>query len=370
MNKLILLLISAWAFSASIAQVKLTIKIVGRPEEHLAEELYIAGNFNGWNPSQNKFSGGSILLQNLKADIYEFKITRGSWDKVEVAKNGADVANHSIKLIADTVIELNIDGWKDDFAPVQKKHTASANVKLLDSAFYIPKLKRSRTMRIYLPENYSATTKRFPVLYMHDGQNLFDEYTSGYGEWGVDEALDSMNRKTGFACIVVGIDNGPKRMNEYNPYDNPRFGAGEGSEYVDFIVKTLKPYIDKHFRTKADKPNTAIAGSSMGGLISCYAILKYPQTFGLAGVFSPAFWTAPVINQYASTVSNKFNGKVFFYMGSMESAEMIPDMKKVEEALKLNTKAKLKTVINDSGRHNEAYWRAVFPDFINFWMKK
>jgi predicted alpha/beta superfamily hydrolase len=115
---------------------------------------------------------------------------------------------------------------------------------------------------------------------MHDGQNVFDEATSAYGEWGVDEALDTLGTRYK-EIMVVAIDNsGDKRINEYSPYDMEKYGKGEGDQYVDFLVQTLKPYIDKHYRTKKDEKNTFIAGSSMGGLISFYAILKYPKVFG------------------------------------------------------------------------------------------
>ena len=113
---------------------------------------------------------------------------------------------------------------------------------------------------------------------MHDGQNLFDNATSYSGEWGIDEYLDSIFTLGKKEVIVVGIDNGlSKRMNEYNPYSFRQYGKGEGDEYVDFLVKNLKPFIDKHYRTLPGKKNTYIAGSSMGGLISLYAVLKYPE---------------------------------------------------------------------------------------------
>jgi len=152
---------------------------------------------------------------------------------------------------------------------------------------------------------------------MHDGQNLFDEATSGFGEWGIDEYLDSLFLKGGRESIVVGIYNGSnKRMNEYNPYYFAQFGNGEGKEYVDFLVKTLKPYIDKHFHTFTDKENTFIAGSSMGGIISLYAVIKYPLVFGGAGIFSPAFWTADGIDKDVNLLSSKVNSKLFFYFFS------------------------------------------------------
>lgn len=121
---------------------------------------------------------------------------------------------------------------------------------------------------------------------MQDGQNLFDDATSYAGEWGIDEHLDSLFSSGKKEAIIVGIDNGlSKRMTEYNPYSFQQFGKGEGNEYVDFLVKNLKPFIDKKYRTLKNKQNTFIAGSSMGGLISLYAALKYPKIFVGAGIF-------------------------------------------------------------------------------------
>ena len=169
----------------------------------------------------------------------------------------------------------------------EKVHTASFNVKVMDTAFFMPQLNRTRRIWIYLPPSYRATKIYYPVLYMHDGQNLFDNATSYSGEWGIDEYLDSIFTLGKKEVIVVGIDNGlSKRMNEYNPYSFRQYGKGEGDEYVDFLVKNLKPFIDKHYRTLPGKKDTYIAGSSMGGLISLYAVLKYPAVFGGAGIFS------------------------------------------------------------------------------------
>src|SRR4030095_10515285 len=115
-------------------------------------------------------------------------------------------------------------------------------------------------------------------------------------------------------------------MNEYNPYDHEKFGRGEGELYVDFLAKTLKPYIDKNYRTKKDAANTLIAGSSMGGLISMYAVIKYPKTFGKAGVFSPAFWVAPQlqddIEKKVKSSTHK-NVRIYFYAGEQEGVEMV-----------------------------------------------
>lgn len=350
------------------AQFNLTIVIEKKPQAHTADTIFVAGSFNAWNPSNTIFENGrTAIISNLKPGVYEFKFTRGSWSKVQCDIAGGDVPNHIVKLQSDTTVYLSIDGWKDDFRTTKKTSTASVNVKVLDSAFYLPLLKRTRTVRIYLPPDYGKSGKRFPVIYMHDAQNLFDAVTAPYGEWGVDEALDSMYNAKKFSCIVVGIDNGSRRLNEYNPFANKRFGVGEGNEYLSFIVHYLKPFIDKNFKTKSDKSNTAIAGSSMGGLISYYAALKYPQVFGIAGVFSPSFWIAPEMRNLTSAQAKSFNSKVFFYCGEMESSEMVSDMQNIVALLKSKTKAKTVTLIDNTGRHNEAYWRKVFPTFISFW---
>lgn len=247
------------------------------------------------------------------------------------------------------------------------KSSASGNVIIIDTAFAIPQLQRSRKIWVYLPAGYSTSKKKYPVLYMHDGQNVFDSATAYAGEWGVDEFLDSVKLKE---SIVVAIDNGlNKRMNEYNPYDSERFGKGEGGFYVDFLVKTLKPYIEKKYRTKKCRKSRFIAGSSMGGLISLYAVLKYPRVFGGAGIFSPAFWVAPKIYDDIQSKGRKVNGKLYFYAGKQEGETMVPYMLKAFEALTSVSRSKISTVIRDEGKHNEATWRKEFPLFYEWLLK-
>ena len=340
------------------------------------DTVYVAGSFNTWNPSDNRYqfkpvnSDSPFLDLQLAAGNYEYKLTRGGWEKVETTKDGKGVGNRILTVTKDTAIKIFINGWSDDFKieTVARKHTASSHVSVLDSAFYIPQLNRTRRIWLYLPDDYSKTKKRFPVLYMHDGQNLFDEATSGFGEWGVDECLDSLFRQGKKECIVIGIDNGAKRMNEYNPYEFKPYGNGEGDKYVDFLVKTLKPYIDKSLRTLPDKKNTFIAGSSMGGLISLYAVMKYPTVFGGAGVFSPAFQTAPGLENDINKMATKMRSKLFFYAGGKESDRMIPDMKKIEADIKALSSSKIYERVDADAKHNEAAWRKYFPEFYNWIM--
>ncbi len=109
-------------------------------------------------------------------------------------------------------------------------------------------------------------------------------------------------------------------MNEYNPYDNSKYGKGEGKQYADFLALTLKPFIDKKFRTQKQATHAFVAGSSMGGLISLYAVIKYPDVFGGAGIFSPAFWTAPAIFEEVEKADwSAYHPKFYFYVGGKEN---------------------------------------------------
>ena len=246
--------------------------------------------------------------------------------------------------------------------------TASKQVQVLDTAFFIPQLNRTRRIWIYLPESYHSSRKRYPVLYMQDGQNVFDEATAFSGEWGVDEALDSLGREAG-ECIVVAIDNGGEtRISEYTPWDTEH-GKAEGELYVNFLVQTLKPFIDKKFRTRKKAKDTFIAGSSLGGLISFYAVLKHPKVFGGAGIFSPAFWIAPRLLQEVMMQAPIVRSNIYFYAGKGESKGMVPDLLAVFQVMNQYSPAKMTTVIRAEGEHSEGSWRQEFPLFYRWLME-
>lgn len=360
-----------------MSQSTVQLKIVSLPAYHASgSHIYVAGSFNGWNPSDEKFrmqqaaDGKYAITLKLDAGKYEYKLTRGSWDNVECGKGGAGVDNRSIIVPTDREITLRVEEWQDRFPARPRLSTASRQVHIIDTAFWIPQLKRTRRIWIYLPKNYNAapnTGDKFPVLYMHDGQNVFDESTSFSGEWGVDDFFDT----TASAPIVVAIDNGgDRRLNEYNTHDNARFGKGEGNAYIDFIVKTLKPYIDKHYRTHRDRQHTYIAGSSMGGLISLTAILKYPKVFGGAGIFSPSIWISrtEILNDIKKK-AKKVSGHIYFFAGKQEGETMVPNMLAAFEAFQDKSRARITAVIRDEGKHHESTWRKEFPQAYE-WMRK
>lgn len=338
------------------------------------DEIFIAGNFNDWNPADLKsklkpFGGNRrVLVMNIDTGHYEFKFTRGSWDKVETTAKGDDIDNRIADIKGDTTINITIAGWKDAAPAKPKPNTASANVHVIDTAFFMPQLNRYRRIWIYLPPSYNKLkTNTYPVLYMQDGQNLFNEQTAFAGEWGIDETLDSMAKKGDKECIVVGIDNSSdKRMNEYNPYDDAKYGKGEGKQYLEFIATTLKPFIDKNYRTQKDAPHTFIAGSSMGALISLYALVQYPDVFGGAGVLSPSFWLTPQLYTDVANVKWQKKFRIYLYAGEKESASMIRDMQKMYNIIKGKNCCEMQDITFPLGQHNEKYWRQEFPDFYKW----
>lgn len=368
----ILLLFSYTGFSQH--RVTMVVKTKATTEQ----SVYLAGNFNGWNPKDEKYQLRKtqegvyeITINNISSEAISFKFTKGSWQTVETDSLGGAIANRNLQWQGDTIIHCTISSWNDKMnQQVKNRSTASKHVAVLDTAFYMPSLQRYRRIWIYLPPGYHTTNKKFPVLYMQDGQNLFDTQTSFGEEWGVDEYLDSIKAN----LIVVGIDNGQQyRMTEYNTFNHTQFGKGEGKAYLQFIVNSLKPFVDQHYRTLRSQKHTAIAGSSMGGLISFCAGMYYPKTFGIMGVFSPAFWVVPELKAEIENVYSKqqhAKQRYYFYGGDREGANMVPLMKDYAASLQTISGADIKISVDPDGKHNEAAWRKSFPEFYQFATKK
>lgn len=205
-------------------------------------------------------------------------------------------------------------------------HTAVGKLRLL-SDVWSPQLQNQRDILVYLPPSHGQPGKRFPVIYMHDGQNLFDSGTGFAGhEWEVDETMEALERVLRLEAIIVGIPNmGEQRVLEYSPFVDNDYGGGQGDTYLDFICDTLKPLIDADFQTRPDRDHTGIAGSSMGGLISLYAFFQRPLVFGFTGVMSPAFWFAEkAIFPYITNAAFS-PGKIYLDSGSNERSSSAND---------------------------------------------
>ncbi|RIA09076.1 alpha-glucosidase [Flavobacteriaceae bacterium MAR_2010_72] len=250
---------------------------------------------------------------------------------------------------------------------IEAQSTASKQV----SKFTIeaPQLDTQKTIWIYLPKGYKDSNKSYPVIYMHDAQNLFDDKTSYVGEWKIDEYLDSIETNL---SIVIGIEHGnEKRIDELTPYVHPKYGGGKGDAYLEFIIEALKPIVDSKYRTLSAKEHTTIWGSSLGGLISLYAVIKYPEVFGKAGVFSPAIWiNKSEIISLVKEASIDPGKKFYFLVGSEEgksmdsASNMVSDQHEIVKLLKekgVNDDHIINKVILD-GHHNESLWSTYFPE--------
>jgi len=254
-------------------------------------------------------------------------------------------------------------------SPAREARTSTAlpNVHVLP-ALTIPGLDRQRAIRLYLPPGYAKSGARYPVIYLHDGQNLFDAATGFAGEWEVDESLDRLAREKHLEVIAVGIDNGGEhRLQELTGWDNEKYGKAEGAAYVDFIVDVVKPYVDRHYRTLADRTHTAIMGSSLGALISHYALMRRPEVFGSAGLFSPSYWYAPP--SFTDAARPLASGtRLYLYAGSDEDPDMVANMLKMASVLQDAglPRASMKIRVVAAARHNEAAWRSEFPAAVEW----
>lgn len=348
----------------TIAQTTIIIKEF--PSIGTNQKIFLAGNFNNWNPGDTNYIfkpskiGKLALTLKIKNKTAEAKVTLGSWNSVETDSMGNDIPNRIFRLNADTIF-ITVKRWKKETETLCIS-TALPQVKVLNDSIYIPGFHKKRTIRIYLPPDYYNCEKKYPVLYMHDGQNLFDKCTSFAGEWETDETMNKLYDKGKTVPIVVGIDNGgEERLFEYSPWISPEHGGGGGEIYVSFLVKELKPFIDSHFRTLPDRKNTMTGGSSMGAFISVYAALQYPETFSKVLSFSPAFAFSDSIFIWMKNI--QISEKIRFYLiaGTTEHKTMVPNMKK---AVKMLQKAGI--------THTDIYMKT-FPDRAHaewFWARE
>lgn len=262
--------------------------------------------------------------------------------------------------------------WQDYHSgPRFRAHTVVGTLKTLES-FWSPELSNQRTILVYVPPSYTTAQRHYPVLYMHDGQNLFDAQTSYCGEWEVDETMERQS-EWGHEAIIVGIPNrGVERADEYSPFRDPVRGGGKGDRYIQFIAETLKPRIDHDFRTLPDRQHTGIMGSSMGGLISLYGFFRRPETFGFAGAMSPSLWFAgraifPFV-QRAPYVP----GRVHLDIGTAEGPRMVADVRR--QATLLRSKGyrrgrELQFVEEMGAIHHESAWAGRFASAIEFFLR-
>jgi len=380
LNVTILTLLVLPSLQVSFIKVKCEVEIP--PFTPPNSQIYIAGNFNGWHPKDPRYilkeedkNRYTITLELPVGEKIEFKITRGSWEYVEKGERGEEIPNRILEAFKDTTVKIKVYNWRDLVEPIKpEKHTITGNVKTFTLQSRYLKYYNPRKIWIYLPPDYETSGKNYPVLYMHDGQNLFDEAESFAGEWKVDETLESMYKESNFGLIVVGIENAREyRIDEYSPFFNQQYKrGGEADLYLKFIVEELKPYVDSTYRTLKD--DIALLGSSLGGLISIYGGFKYPETFKKIGSMSGAFWFNPEIVELLIS-AKKAPEKIYIDYGKRESEDPLKYIEQNEKVIKTikGTKSlkieNILIVVDEEGIHHESAWSRRLKSAIEFLFK-
>ena len=255
----------------------------------------------------------------------------------------------------------------------------------------ITPLKRMRKVWVYLPDNYSEKGKGFPVIYMHDGQNLFYDELTAYGTaWHVDKCLDDIYAKTGKSCIVVGVENdGERRLSEYSPFKIHPIAfkekrtlakhdrGGEGAQYSQWFATELKSYIDQHYNTDKERNATAVAGSSMGGLISCYLGLKYQHVYETMGLFSTyTQFNQAAFNRFVRNTTYVEHQHAFIYCGGDEwdeytsSERMVRDSYNLYKVLVKRFNVHCQLVVDSKLHHEESAWEIYFYKFAQDFLER
>lgn len=335
-----------------------------------SEAVYIVGNhpgLGGWNPSKIKMSKENEILWKYTLNLerkgtLEYKFTKGNWNNEAVGPDGIKKPNFVTSVTSDTTIKISLCCW-GKMTGSEFKGQITGNVEYirnLGEGEILP-----RDVIILLPAGYDKSNHHYPVLYMHDGQNIFDPSTVGFGvDWQVDEALDSLNRQGVVKdMIVVGINNSVNRSAEYSH-------SPLGAAYMKFVTQKVKPLIDSLYRTKPGREFTWTAGSSMGGLISFMLLWEYNDIFSIAGSFSPAFKIAEFdyVSIVKKTSQPKRNFKLYIDNGGMGlEARLQPGIEKMIstlEELGYKRDSDFFVTIDPEAEHNEAAWAKRIPNFL------
>ena len=338
--------------------------------------IYITGNFNGWNPKDPRY----ILTSNTEnqfsieidddflPNLIEYKFTKGGWENVEIDQNGNITPNRKVEKSKQKTNDT-ISNWRLNWGPFKPEFNPI--VEVIDEDFYIPQLDRYRKVWALLPHDYYKSEKKYPVLYLQDAQNLFNE-GSPYGNWEIDKKLSLLSEYGRGDVIVIAVDHGKEsRINEYI-FDNDNVSKGsEGKKYIRFITDTLKPFVDQKYRTKKEREYTGIGGSSLGGLVSIYSGFLYPEVYSKLMIFSPSLWVEPNNNFPMLRFQKPYKTKVYLYGGDLEGSNMVDRIETFENSLRQWEDLQLfdfdiKTSINSVGTYKEFYWSQEFPRAVEW----
>lgn len=351
-----------------------------------SETVYIAGNLDvlgGWRPDGLllvRKDDGKYLAEFRAASgaIVEFKVTKGQWATVEKDRWGGEIANRrfTVERAEDDrnehVIEVVVERW----AGQETKPTTVVGKLELHRNQELSQTANNKAIAVWLPPGYGDSSRRYPVIYLQDGQNLFDQRTAAFGqEWRVDETItDLLGQQAIQPAIVVGIWNDSNRIDDYTvDRDVQRQRGGKGEQYLRYIIEHVKPFVDRTYRTSAEREQTFIGGSSLGGLIALHACLEHPDIFGGCLALSPALhWNDDAILHLLERRERSWPAetKLWFSMGAEEGGTPEAQQENLLRARKLAAMLSKDSTAGDNrieyreieqGKHNEASWSEQFP---------
>lgn len=351
----------------------------------LSGDVPALGNWNGAGLALTARPDGRHVgtLALPVGTAFQFKVTRGSWDTVEKLAGGAERANRQavVQGEADTVAVV-VEAWRDQ-TESRPARTPSRTGDIRDHLAFPSRHVLARDVWVWLPPGYDKAMKqRYPVVYFHDGQNVFDGATSFLPglEWGADETADRLIREKRIApCIVVAIANTSQRREDYTYETDARYGGGRSAAYMRFLTEELVPFIDSTYRTVKSPAARTVIGSSLGGLIALDLGLLHPDVFGRVGSVSPAVWWAgDAIVKRVSEVGKK-PLRIWVDIGTAESTPTADGHREWLEGADALTAAlekagwqrgkDLRYEVVDGAKHNEPAWAARLDRILEFLQK-
>ncbi len=349
--------------------------------------LYLAGNLRAlgrWRPNGvalERTSDDGIWTATValpRGEALEYKVTRGSWESVEVNAHGENIANRRLELSDDTEVTIEVADWAEPEPPpppVELRGRIETHAKV-ESRF----VETARPIHVYLPPKYNEnSTRRYRVLYLQDGQNVFAALGHRRASWRADVIVESLIAKGRIdPIIIVAVGNTNRRMAEYTPSRSEKLNAGgDGERYARFLAEELKPFIDRTYRTRPESEYNAIAGSSLGGLVSLYTVWKHPTAFSQCAALSPSLWWNDAHLLAAFENDHAWMRRVRFWvdMGTAEgpSTEAVnPNVKQLRRLASIFDAAALVPgrdyyyfEIQD-GKHHETAWSQRFDKVVLF----
>ena len=296
------------------------------------------------------------------ASRVQYLVTRGRWRLAESDGAGRERAPRELVARADAAVEVEVAGWG----------RGSVRYSPDFGSRYLP---HARPVSVFVPPGYDLEGhRRYPVLYLHDGQNLFDAATAFAGvPWAADEVAErEARRHAADAVIVVGVGNSPDRLREYGPRRGGPEAADDLSEaYGRFLVEELKPSIDAAYRTAAGPEATGVGGSSMGGLVSLHLCRRYPGVFGRCAALSPSLWWDREAFLRAAPAAGVWprDCRLWLDTGDREGAGQVAGARRLARALAAAGRVGgIEYAYREvaGGTHDEAAWHARFDGVVRF----